>query len=89
MLRIKTDKWKEFCNNAESLGFIKIENSITCNFEEYSRINIIIQTKGCNARYLQILTDYDITIENSFIDCLYDLISQGYVENVRSNEIIQ
>lgn len=89
MLRIKESEWQRFCENAEKLGYTKIEadtikvyeTSIRFGADEYVGYKLfsqVIKIKNRNI-YYRIDDVFDII---SALDYLYDLIQQGYVEKV-------
>lgn len=81
MLRIKDEKWEEFCNNAESLGFGKIPYSYCIDGEKIDYT--------CRADcYIDITNDKKLWIcadsygEDLIFNKVFDLIALGYVEKV-------
>lgn len=87
MLRIKENKWKEFCDNAESFGFE--ENSYEyyrmatsrreISIDKYDfeiKDNILDNTTICGFKYRG-------EFKSKIKPYIQDLISQGYVEKVK------
>lgn len=83
MLRIKEDKYKEFCDNAEKLGF-KINEEYFVFYKE-GEIEIIESRDGELTLYVgayvfrQDKDDFH-SFKYTIYDKLYDLIINGYVD---------
>lgn len=75
MLRIKAEKWNEFCEKAESLGFNKTKDSYGIN-EYFSYGNLDI----CAVWGFISICGKDVSGLAEIM--LFDLITLGYVEKV-------
>ena len=89
MLRIKESEWQRFCDNAEKLGYTKIEadiikvheTSISFGADEYVRYKLFSQIIKIKNRNIFYRVD-DLFDMSSILDYIYELIQQGYVEKV-------
>ena len=80
MLRIKESEWQRFCDNAEKFYLYKRRNNTYMGYYDsifWGQIPIICVSK----------TIISFNIENEqctsmALNCIYDLIQQGYVEKV-------
>ncbi len=81
MLRIKEEKWAEFCNKATSFGF-KLNETRFTNIWKY----IAFHDNFNDEDHIILIYFADRTLREC-VGCgnmLYDLITQGFVEKVQN-----
>ena len=83
MLKIKDEKWQEFCERAKEFGFYENKNIEThdCHISNDFNAEFVLSLDNDNKElYFYTKTKERIYVDN--LDILYDLITQGFVEKV-------